>query len=701
MKLSVYTGIIAVLVYGTVLAGGQADSLRNLIANETNTSLKARYLHELAQFIGNDSVLYAIELENTALSLADHESDIKLIIDIQSKLGNFYYVSSDYKNSIKAFEEALLLSEGIDDKLITVKLLNNLGVIHQILGMYEVSLNYLNQSIELKKELADSIGLAKSYNNISVIYKNLDRFSEAYVFTMKALTAYEKIGSKPDLADVYNNLGTIYEAWANYDTALYYYYKSLKIKSELKNLKGLGNTFNNIGMVYLFRKQFDSSFRNLSEAYSLRKGINDRFGLVSSLHNLGLFYLAKSEYDSALACFQKSLDISKQESMLENLQRNFANISRVYDSLGNTEAAYKNFRLYEAYKDTLTKKDIQDQLSNLAIKYETERLEQEKALLKKQYEIQRDKRIIVYYLFILISVFLITILVVLYLRYRIKNSVNKALVEKNRQIFNKQQEVEKALIKLNESEELLRELNASKDKFFNIIAHDLKNPFGTVVNFSELLMNNTFDLDEDEKLEIIRVIKDTTQNTLQLLENLLTWSRTQTGRIVFNPQKLLVNQLLDEILGMLKPSADKKRIDIKLDTPPDIKVWADENMLKTILRNLISNAIKYTGFDGDIIISTTCSKLTACVICVQDNGIGISNDVVNKLFRFDESVRSAGTDNEIGTGLGLILCKEFVDYHKGKIWVNSTPGKGSRFCVSFPAKTTDGPYSDTQAVITP
>lgn len=681
-KLSVF--IICFFLSTFVSESQNTDSLRKLIREEGNLSIKAKYLHDLAGIISRDSLIEAIELENIALELADPESDKKLLMDVYSKLGLYYYRISDYKNSIYGFEEALKKAESLNDTINIVKLLNNLGVINQILGMYDISLQYLNRSVEFKKILNDTLGLAKSFNNISVIYKNLGRYDEAYLFTKKALSAYERIGSVSDLADVYNNLGTIYEAWLNYDTALYYYYKSLKLKNEVGNLTGLANTYNNIGMVYLFELNFDSSLRNLNAAAGIRQKINDRYGLVSSYHNLGLFFLTVKQYDSALAGFRKSIAIAKQESMLENLQRNYANLSRTFDSLGNIDSAYKYFQLYADFKDSVAKKDLQDQLSNLALKYETDQLEQEKILFKKESQLQKEKRIKINFVLYLVTAFFIFIVVILLLRFREKNKANKALIEKNKLIFRKQKELEEVVKKLNESENRYKELNASKDKFFNIIAHDLKNPFSTVVNFSEVLLSEEEDLSEPEKMEILRVIKETTFNTLQLLENLLNWSRTQTGRIAFNPVKLVLKILIEDVLTMLSSTASRKEIQIRVDCNDDFVVRADENMLKTILRNLITNAIKYTDRDGQILISASVAEGEDTVVCVKDNGIGISAKNQKKLFSLEESTHTRGTDDETGTGLGLILCKEFVEYHKGKIWVESESGKGSKFCINLP-----------------
>lgn len=236
---------------------------------------------------------------------------------------------------------------------------------------------------------------------------------------------------------------------------------------------------------------------------------------------------------------------------------------------------------------------------------------------------------------------------------------------------------------LKESEARLRELNATKDKFFSIIAHDLKSPFNSIIGFSNLLTRQIQEKDYKGIGKYATIIQNSSQNAMNLLLNLLEWSRSQVGKMEFYPQHLEMVSLIDDAIRLLEDSAAQKLITIGTELPPVLCIYADKAMIAAILRNLISNAIKFTCEGGEVVISAK-QKTDELQITVSDNGVGMSRDVIEKLFRIDQNHTTLGTSKEKGTGLGLILCKEFIEKHGGKIWVDSEEGKGSRFYFTIP-----------------
>ena len=243
-------------------------------------------------------------------------------------------------------------------------------------------------------------------------------------------------------------------------------------------------------------------------------------------------------------------------------------------------------------------------------------------------------------------------------------------------------EFEKSLQK---SEKELQELNATKDKFFSIVAHDLKNPFGSIINFANLLLSNLEKLDEEKLKKYVTAIFETSKQGFNLLENLLEWSRSQTGKIVYNPIKVSINSLVSANISLIEHTAAKKEISIQNNLDKNLIGFADPNMISTVIRNLLSNAVKFTGNKGKIRIFNTIKK-GIIEIHFQDTGVGIPKDDLPKLFRIDEDFSTRGTDNEKGTGLGLIIAREFVTRNKGEIKVTSIEGTGSTFSFSIPEK---------------
>lgn len=236
---------------------------------------------------------------------------------------------------------------------------------------------------------------------------------------------------------------------------------------------------------------------------------------------------------------------------------------------------------------------------------------------------------------------------------------------------------------LKESEEDLRESNNTKDKFFSIIAHDLKSPFVSLVGFSNMLNEEFDNFDTEKKKEFISIINRQSQSTFKLLENLLFWSNSQRGVLDFNSEKINLFLLSEETCELLNQSAINKSIKLSNRLPENILVEADKDMLSSVIRNLLSNAIKFTLKGGEVII-TAENKQQHTEIVINDNGVGIAKEFQSKLFDISESTSTKGTENETGTGLGLILCKEFVEKHGGLIWVESELGKGSSFHFTIP-----------------
>jgi signal transduction histidine kinase len=224
----------------------------------------------------------------------------------------------------------------------------------------------------------------------------------------------------------------------------------------------------------------------------------------------------------------------------------------------------------------------------------------------------------------------------------------------------------------NQSKELI-ELNATKDKFFSILAHDLRGPLGNFMVLTEMMADESQFLTPDETKGFMQDLKNTSRNIYNLLENLLEWSRMQRGQTAFKPKKLALAEVVTDCVKLVDDSARKKIIDIIVDIPIDKEVFADINMLQCVLRNLISNAIKFTRRGGSINLSAKPVDNGLIEIAVKDTGIGIKPEMVENLFRYNTNSSRKGTEDEPSTGLGLLLCKEFVEKHGGKIRVESDP----------------------------
>ncbi len=238
---------------------------------------------------------------------------------------------------------------------------------------------------------------------------------------------------------------------------------------------------------------------------------------------------------------------------------------------------------------------------------------------------------------------------------------------------------------LTESDAVLRKLNANNDKLFSIIAHDLRSPFNGIIGFSDFLIEEINDLQPEEVKEYSQIINNSAKNTLVLLDNLLIWAKAQSGQISFNRESLYLEQIVVEITDVLKLNSTIKNISLAHFPMDGIRVYADKNMLGTIIRNLISNAIKFTNYGGKIVIYAVQNQ-DHVEVSISDNGVGMSEGICNKIFNSGMNITSRGTASENGSGLGLVLCKELVVKHGGRIWAESKEGLGSTFHFTIPSK---------------
>jgi two-component system, sensor histidine kinase and response regulator len=257
---------------------------------------------------------------------------------------------------------------------------------------------------------------------------------------------------------------------------------------------------------------------------------------------------------------------------------------------------------------------------------------------------------------------------------------NRLLEERQEEIMDQSEELAAQAQYLTITNTELDRLNKTKDKFFSIIAHDLRNPFNAIMGFSELLCRDFNEMDDKQKLGLLELINLSSESAYNLLDNLLQWARTQTDKIKFSPEYFELSEMVKQVIDLHGIIAEKKQITLESAIPDSTRVFADKNMIHTVIRNLISNAIKFSHKGGKVFISSFENGAMTEVV-IRDQGIGMSRDNLSMLFRIDTYYSTAGTSGESGTGLGLIICKEFVEKNQGRIRASSKPGEGT--AISF------------------
>jgi signal transduction histidine kinase/Tfp pilus assembly protein PilF len=657
------------------------DSLELALKTATGEE-KSKILLELSELYFPISLEKSLEYD---LQNAEYQKSLGLVRNLSGTYNNIglaYYRMGDYGKSLEYFDLSLQLREELNDTVNIVKTLNNLGVIAQTSGNFEKALEYLNRSLIFKLDLKDTLSTAKTLNNIGVIYKDVGKYDDSKTFLFQALQYYRAVHDKSGISAAYNNLGQVMDATKRSDSALYYFLESLKLKEEINDTKGVANTLNNLGMIYFGMGDIMKAEEYLRRAESIRQEIRDRFGLASSQNNLGNLYFNLKKFDLAESYFLKSIDISKSENLLGMMQRNYAGMSRLYEETGDIKKALHYYKAFSEVRDSIFSNDLNKQIASLKVQFETEQNRRELELLRQKNTIQqleiansqKEKQQLMTWIAMLM---LAAIILILLLQFRNKRRLNVELRKINQQLE----------LRVKERTRDLEEANLSKDRFFSIIAHDLKSPFNGLLGLTNILYEDFEMLSDNEKKEFTGIIKESTNDIYKLLENLLEWSASQTGRLNLSKQPINLAEIIQSILQTNQPMLNNKQIQAVLSAGNKQLALADRETISTVLRNLISNAIKFTPKGGKIVITLKdhyAKGHPEVVVEVADTGIGIKTEQINDLFKLNKKYRSKGTENESGTGLGLILCKDFVEKNNGKLFVESAPGKGSKFSFSLP-----------------
>jgi len=629
----------------------------------------------LSELLSGQKQIIIDSLENE-LALVDNISRINYMIEL-SKL----YFDISLKKSADYADSALIESRKINNKKGEADALNKLGNIHWVTSNYNAAMERYLEALEIREEIGDSAGIAGCYNNLGIIASEFNDYDVALEYTKKAYAINNRINNVSDIATNCNNLGTYYHEMKEYSKALNYYFTNLNLLEELDDRTSLSFTLNNIGEIYNENKKYSEALPYYYRALKIQEEINETSGIAVSKLNLGDVYLKMGDLENAHKFLYESLNISKKIGYRDIQSYCYEILSKYYKEKENFSEAYKYSRLFSETEDSIFSEQTSKQFAEMQVSFESELKDREIELMKRNEELRnlhliKQKNRIIY---LVISLLLIIFLVLLVIRsYFLRKKNLQSVKKKNVELFYSSK-------KLKKSEVQLKDTNENMDRFFSIIAHDLINPFHALLTLTEMLNNQNEELKKEEVIKYSQLINTSAKNLYNLLNNLLQWTKAQTGKLDNRPEYLDINDPVNTVIAILSIAAREKKIKLISFIKKNHKVYCDKNLLLTILRNLIHNAIKYSK-NGEKIEISTVVKNGFIEFSIVDNGIGISKTNLDNLFKIKHSFSTKGTNNEEGTGLGLILCKEFVEIMGGKIWAESKPETGTTIKFTVPNK---------------
>lgn len=593
-------------------------------------------------------------------------------------LGNLcvlYTGQGHYEKALEGYRHLLKVCQEIGERKSEASTLNNIGSIYQYLGLYPKAQDYFFESLKIREMMDDGMGTVNSLCNIGSVMSKQGNYTKALEYFERALVIAMELQDKRKIADCYENMGELY-LFTKQPVALDYLQKAWDIVDGLSYTTPMVTVSIKMGDYYLSVGQPDQALSFYSRAMDLSRRMKRNRTICQIWLKMGAIYMRQGDYQNSLNHSLNSLGIADNLNLLNDQKDAHQQLSDLYASLGDFKSAYQHQKIFKNLNDSIYNEKNVLQMAEVEYAF---RFEKEKQLLELEQQKREairnaEEKFQLTVIALLIGAFLLvsTLAIFIYRSYRIKHFNNRLLVAHKNEILEKNNQ--------------LQELIATKDKFFSIIAHDLRGSFNSILGFSDLLVLGGDENSKEEMLTFGQSIRTSAQTTHKLLENLLEWSMASLGLIGFNPNLLSLKYFMDANKDAWCVQAAVKGIRVDFLGCDSISVLADPDMLSTILRNLIANAIKFTPRGGRILIEAT-TVAHWVEISVKDNGVGMNEGVVRELFSVKGSVSMPGTEKEKGTGLGLLLCKEFVARHKGTIRVVSAIGAGSTFTVLFPANT--------------
>ena len=668
--------IIAVLLLtDSVIAKNQikADSLKQVISkHKKNDTIQIENLLKLGdqyEYLNHDTAIYYYR---KALEIAEKTNEKRFASKCLNYLGIIYENTGDYSKSIDFYLQAIRINTEIGNRVSIGKNLINLGVVYERKTNYIKALEYYQEALKINEEIGSKHILAINYVDIGLVYKELGNYSEALKYFKSALLINEEIGAKRNSAITIGNIATIYDEQGDSELALEYYQKSLKTFEEIGFKIGIASSFINIGSIYYEQGHYSKSLEFYQKSLRINKEIGDKNNTSVSLGKIALIYNKTGDFDTAIKYAKESLDISKEIGSLKWQKFSYKYLSDAYQGLGNYKTALEYKDLWIEIKDSIFNTEKIKAIADIQSRFENEKYEKQIIQQKVELEKQRTQR----NMLIIAFVFMIIFALIILSSYRQKRKANILLAEQKKKI-------EATNLVLERQKHDLELANATKNKFFSIIAHDMLSPFNAIVGFSRILLEDHNEINNEERQHLIGSVLKSSESAYDLFENLLEWSKTQTDNITLHLETYDINFLLSDPILYIESSAKEKNIEVVNTVNTMFTLFVDIDMLKTVLRNLNSNAVKFTPKGGKITIGAWQTE-TETFFSVKDTGIGMSNEKQKILFDITKKTNTLGTNREGGTGLGLILCKEFVEKHGGKLWVESTVNKGSKFIFNIP-----------------
>ncbi len=583
-----------------------------------------------------------------------------------------YFYMGDFPKAIEYFYDSRNIGLDFDNKRHVVNCLKMMGIIYRMQGNFPKAVEDLQNALLVAELIDEKLFIADVCNELGIVYFKQSNREMASASFERARSIYEDTGEKEKLGSLYNNLGLISEEENKQDEALALFKQALEISLHTGNKFERQEFLNNIGNIYKKQGKYQAALEQFKNSVEISNEVGSKNLISAAYLSIGEVHLKQGNLAPASEYTLRSLDISREMRFLELQRKAYEQLSDISLLRGDHKRSLEYYKDFKRLNDSIFNDETKKRSIALEFEYKYEKEKQAETLARQEQELkdaeQKKRERLLLYSTIGGLILVTSLLIVALYYYFDKRRTNLELVKQKREIEEKSKE--------------LVTLNATKDKLFSIIVYDLRDPFNNIMNLSSLLARETANLDPEVLTNFLESINTSANYAYELLSNLIDWASSQTNKIASSQEKTSIKSIFLMANDNIERIAKNKEIKLNY-TSEDIEVTVDKNMVNTILRNLIKNAVKYSYRGGEVIIEGYEDD-DMLHISVTDHGVGIEKERLEKIFNIEEKTNTPGTEDESGSGLGLLLCKEFVERMGGKIYAQSEPGKGSKFTFSIP-----------------
>lgn len=698
--------MLLIIAFGAFSNNQNTDSLRGILCSRQDDTIKVKALIEIGKTFLYSKVDSGIFYFDSSYNWSKRISVRKEESNSLNLLGVCYLHKNELDTAKYFFEEAYAIAKEIKFTKRQAATAGNLGIVYEKFGSTHLANEYFRKAIDLFEQIGDSAQQSKNMVDLSRNMVTQGSFHEALATLLTATRYFEKHNDDFQLIFAYINLGNLYYNLADFDLSLKYFLLGIEVDRRVERIDQLAVSLTGVGLLYeKLKKDSQKAEEYYQQAIEESNEYNYQSTMICVTNNLANMYVGTKDYAKALEQYKIAFRLYEESNFYKSEIPIIINLGICYLNLGSLDSArfflndglqkaenavsaqyiaiahshlfkldsitgdylpaIEHLKIFEAFQDSLWRKENQDKIKELEIRFETEKKDQENTLLKNENKLKA--RIIQNHRVIgaVISLALALMIILGIWLYRSR----KKLKELNARL---------------EAQKLeLQQLNVTKDKFFSIVAHDLKSPFNSLLGLLDMLEEDFDAISDDDKMEIIVSLRKSSHNTYHLLLNLLDWSRNQRGHIKFEPQEFKVAESVQSVFRLLRNRAKLKGHQLSAEIPDDLEIYTDKIMFESVVLNLVNNSIKFTNNGGNILISVRRVE-EGLFVSVKDNGIGVPSENIAHLFELGSDFKRMGTNDEMGTGLGLILCNDFVHLMGGVISVESEENEGSEFSFTIP-----------------